>query len=77
MLASVIIRGRHKPPNCVDESVIVDHIDSYNPQISHYISRLHTAVFWFQVYFDTVSMLPHRDKTAAVVYSCWSWKVSI
>jgi len=29
-------RGRHKPPNCVDESVIVDHINSYNPQLSHY-----------------------------------------
>ena len=29
-------RGRHKPPNCVDESVIISHINSYNPQISHY-----------------------------------------
>jgi len=29
-------RGKHKPPNCVDESVIIDHINSFNPQISHY-----------------------------------------
>jgi len=30
------MRGRHKPPNCVDETIITDHINSFNPQISHY-----------------------------------------
>lgn len=34
-------RGRHKQPNYVDESVIVDHINSYNPHLSHY-RREHT-----------------------------------
>ena len=29
-------RGKHKPSNAVDETVIVSHINSFNPQISHY-----------------------------------------
>jgi len=24
---------RHKPPNCVDERIITDHIFSFNPQV--------------------------------------------
>ena len=32
----VSLRGKHKPQNCVDEGVILEHINSFNPQISHY-----------------------------------------
>lgn len=29
-------RGRHRPSNCVDDTIIVEHVNSFNPQISHY-----------------------------------------
>ena len=32
----ISLRGKNKPSNCVDEAVIIEHINSFHPQISHY-----------------------------------------
>ena len=30
------MRGQSTPPNKLDDNVIISHINSFNPQISHY-----------------------------------------